>query len=196
MLGLSALVLALLAGSLIGGGLWLWLRNDPFARTYPVSVRFVNAQGVAAGDAVTMAGLRVGKVERVAIAGREAEVRLQIKDDAPIARGSRFVAMPALFSMPGGITILPPEGSDGDGTTLLANEANLTGESGEDLVASLGKVNRLVGAFTRTGERSSRLLDEMTRSPTVTSTSSTTSWTTPTRTLRRARRYNPVSKRE
>ena len=41
MLGLSALVLALLAGSLIGGG--LWLRNDPFARTYPVSVRFVNA---------------------------------------------------------------------------------------------------------------------------------------------------------
>lgn len=74
-----ALVLTLLvAGTLAGGA----------GEGRDFRAVFHDATGLSAGDDVRMAGVRVGKVEEVALHGREAMVRFSVAKDQPMYQGT------------------------------------------------------------------------------------------------------------
>lgn len=159
---LLALVLALVAAGLIGAG-WFFLRRYAvWTRTYPITVSFANARGAQADDAVKMAGVAIGRVERVSVENQQAHLHLRINDGVMIPRASQFVATADLFSLPGGVTVVPPAGGQAGASTAMIRprEANLIGESGDDPAATFARLDTLVDQWTRVGERSVVLLDE------------------------------------
>ena len=112
---LTAFLLTLLiAAALVALGWWL-LRNRGYANAYPLTVRFADTQGVDAGAPVTMAGVTIGQARQVRLNGSQADVDIQIKEGVSIPKGSRFLAMPALFGLPGSIVIAAPESAGGNG---------------------------------------------------------------------------------
>lgn len=158
---LLALLLLLAILAIVGGAIWLLVRgNRLLGRTYPLSVRFANARGVEAGDAVEMAGVRIGAVEAVSVEGAGARVALRIRDSARIPLGSRFVALPDLLSTPGSIRIVPEATAS---ETIPPRANGLTGESGEDLTEAFARLNALTGEWREVGRQSTRLLSEASR---------------------------------
>jgi phospholipid/cholesterol/gamma-HCH transport system substrate-binding protein len=59
---------------------------------YEIRVVFTNADGLVPGTAVSMAGVRIGTVQSLALTpDQRAEVRVRIRPGVEIARGSRFL---------------------------------------------------------------------------------------------------------
>ncbi len=102
-----ALVMAAVLVFAVGGaGGFFWQR-------YPLKVRFPNIATVKAGTPVRVAGIEVGVVSEVRLAGKEAELWLEVSDDVRPLVTDRSVAVIGAISLlgEGAIDITPaPEG--------------------------------------------------------------------------------------
>jgi phospholipid/cholesterol/gamma-HCH transport system substrate-binding protein len=97
--------------------LYSTLANSLNERTSSYVAMFANASGLHPGDNVRVAGVRVGRVDKVSLAGTQAEVRFSVKDTQPILKsttiairyqnliGQRYVS---LVPGPGAADVLPP----------------------------------------------------------------------------------------
>lgn len=87
----SALRLAIFAAisALIAVLLLNTLTNSLGRRTVAYTAMFEDASGLHAGDNVRVAGVRVGRVERVSLAGGTAEVRFTVLDSQPVLRSTK-----------------------------------------------------------------------------------------------------------
>ena len=52
--------------------------------SYPVYADFINAGGLQDGAVIELAGVEIGRVETVALAGHKARVTLKIRGDIPL----------------------------------------------------------------------------------------------------------------
>ena len=64
---------------------------DLFSRGYRVSALFNTVQDLKAGNSVKMAGVEIGRVEKIALAGNKAEVTMKLHSDAVVKTDSRAV---------------------------------------------------------------------------------------------------------
>jgi len=76
----------LIVAAIVGGA--LALTSNVFASTYPLNARFVNAVGLNPGAVVYMAGVQVGKVADVKVAGDHVVAQLSINDGVQIPADS------------------------------------------------------------------------------------------------------------
>ena len=77
--------------------------------TYSFDVLFDDAKGVTAETPVTLAGVQIGKVERVRLTpGQKADLKLQVKKDYLIPHGSRFSITTPLLGTSGTVIVMPP----------------------------------------------------------------------------------------
>lgn len=74
---IGAVVIVVIAGATVGS---LALNSNVFADRYTVTARFPDAAGVAPGDAVRVAGIKVGDVAGVEVGGDQVAVRLELDD--------------------------------------------------------------------------------------------------------------------
>jgi phospholipid/cholesterol/gamma-HCH transport system substrate-binding protein len=102
------------------------LTNSFGAAKASYTATFDNVSGLHPGDNVRVAGIRVGRVDKVSLVGTKAEVRFSVRADQPILRstrlairyqnliGQRFIAL-----VPGGGSgeIVPPGSSIPNGST-------------------------------------------------------------------------------
>jgi len=162
--GLVAVVAALLFG-----GMWVFLKGGlANNNTYAFDVQFADAHGVAADSPVTLAGVQVGKVEKVGLVGQKAVLRLRVRDQINgqpfrVARGSKFLIVTPLLGATGTVTILPPINPSltqhGD---IQDGEADLIGEKTGDFNASFARANDLLTQLAETSRRADKLIDAAT----------------------------------
>lgn len=162
--GLVAVVAALLFG-----GMWVFLKGGLVnSNTYAFDVQFADAHGVTTDTPVTLAGVQVGKVEKVGLVGQKAVLRLRVRDQINgqpfrIAKGSKFLIVTPLLGASGTVTILPPANPAlahrGD---IQDGEADLIGEKTGDFNASFARANDLLTQLTETSKRADKLIDAAT----------------------------------
>ena len=162
--GLVAVVAALLFG-----GMWVFLKGGlANNNTYAFDVLFDDAHGVTTDTPVTLAGVQVGKVEKVGLVGQKAVLRLRVRDKINgqpfrVARGSKFLIVTPLLGATGTVTILPPINPSltqhGD---IQDGEADLIGEKTGDLNASFARANDLLTQLAETSKRADKLIDAAT----------------------------------
>lgn len=116
----------------IAAVLYSTLANSLNAATASYTAMFANASGLHPGDNVRVAGVRVGRVDRVRLAGELAEVRFSIRGSQPILTsttiairyqnliGQRYIS---LVPGPGSTDVVPagsliPKGSTQDALDL------------------------------------------------------------------------------
>ena len=164
--GLLAAILTVVLLGMIGGGVYLLSRAQALTPTYSVSVTVADAGGVDAGTAVRMAGVPVGLVERATVQRGQALLRLRIRQEDQIPAGSRFVITPALFSMPTVLKIMPPavQAAGFTATPAPGTDPRLAGGGTlDDPMASLAHADAMMDQWSQVGQRTSRMLDETTR---------------------------------
>lgn len=81
------LVFALFA-SAVGGLLYNTLSNRISGATVSYSTTFTDASGLHSGDNVRVAGVRVGRVDKVALDGNLARVRFSVEQTQPVLRST------------------------------------------------------------------------------------------------------------
>lgn len=151
-----AFVAAVIVFEMVGG-------LDVFKRGYQVRARFNNVQELKVGDPVRMAGVDVGRVERIDFADTKVEVVMKVQDRAKVRTDSkasiRFVGLMGqnYVSIDFGTPTAPPAEPNTllesieqpDLSTILAKIDNVaTGVEG--LTRSFGgdTINNLLGPFT------------------------------------------------
>lgn len=147
--------------ALFGAGAIYLGKTGALTPGYALTVRFPDAQGVAAGTPVRMAGVAIGSVTRAALTGQAADVSLSIHHDSQIPRGSRFVIASPQLDPPGGVRVLPPLVPDGSGGVIAPGAAGLVGESGVDLAAALSQASLLMARLDQTSRRTDGLLQNI-----------------------------------
>lgn len=155
--GLVAVVAAALLIILIN-----FLRGTATANnTYAFDVLFDDARGVTPETPVSLAGVQIGKVEKVSLTPtQKADLRLQIKDTYKIPLGSRFAIVTPLLGQSGTVTVLPPsDAASRPRDNIRDGEVNLHGERTGDLASSFDKANALLSQVTVTTQKVDKLLD-------------------------------------
>ncbi len=162
--GLVAVVAVLLFG-----GMWVFLKGGlANNNTYAFDVQFADAHGVTTDTPVTLAGVQVGKVEKVGLVGQRAVLRLRVRDQINgqpfrVAKDSKFLIVTPLLGATGTVTILPPINPSltqhGD---IQDGEADLIGEKTADFNASFARANDLLTQLTETSKRADKLIDAAT----------------------------------
>lgn len=147
-------------------GMVFFLRGSLAANnTYSFDVLFDDAKGVTAETPVTLAGVQIGKVERVRLTpAQQADLKLQIRDTlngAPvrIPRGSRFTIATPLLGTSGTVIVVPPADAAARPNDSIREGENLTGERSGDLAASFDKATLLLDQVAVTTGKVNRLLD-------------------------------------
>lgn len=147
-------------------GMWYFLRGSlTNSNTYSFDVLFDDAKGVTAETPVTLAGVQIGKVERVRLTpSQKADLRLQIKDKmnnepVRIPRGSKFTIQTPLLGTSGTVTVVPPPDAASRPNDNVKEGENLIGERTGDLTASFDKATLLLDQVTLTTRKVDRLLD-------------------------------------
>src|ERR1041385_7127822 len=77
-----AVIAAVVVIEMLGG-------PEHFMRGYHLSALFNNVQELKAGDRVKMAGVEVGRVEKIQIAGNKVRVTLKLRRDAEVRTDSK-----------------------------------------------------------------------------------------------------------
>ena len=77
-----ALVTAFIILEMVGGA-------DFFKKTIPIRARFSNIQELKVGDPVKMAGVQIGRVDRIALADQKVEVWMKLNPDAEVKTSSK-----------------------------------------------------------------------------------------------------------
>jgi len=155
--GLVAILAALLFAAM-----YFFLKGTATANnTYAFDVLFDDARGVTPETPVSLAGVQIGKVERVSLTrDQKADLRLQIKDSYKIPRGSQFAIVTPLLGQSGTVTVLPPsDAAARPDDTIREGEPNLHGERTGDLASSFDKANQLLAQVTVTTQKVDKLLD-------------------------------------
>ena len=128
--------------------------------TYSFDVLFDDARGATADTPVTLAGVQIGKVERVRLtAAQKADLRLQVKKDFAIPRGSHFTITTPLLGTSGTVVVVPPAGVSKRPFEVVRDGENLKGDSSSDITASFNKAALLLEQVTETTKKVDRLLD-------------------------------------
>ena len=128
--------------------------------TYSFDVLFDDAKGATADTPVTLAGVQIGKVERVKLTGaQKADLRIQVKKEFAIPHGSQFTITTPLLGTSGTVVIVPPADAYKRPTDTVRDGENLTGEQSGDLTASFGKATVLLDQLTQTAKKADLLLD-------------------------------------
>ena len=131
--------------------------------TYSFDVLFDDAKGATADTPVTLAGVQIGKVERVKLtAGQQADLRLQVKKDYGIPHGSRFTITTPLLGTSGTVVVVPPADAYKRPSDIVRDGENLKGDQSGDLTASFGKATLLLDQLTQTAKKADLLLDKVT----------------------------------
>ena len=131
--------------------------------TYSFDVLFDDAKGATADTPVTLAGVQIGKVERVRLtAGQQADLRLQVKKEYGIPHGSRFTITTPLLGTSGTVVVVPPADTYKRPSDVVRDGENLKGEQSGDLTASFGKATLLLDQLTQTAKKADLLLDKVT----------------------------------
>ena len=145
-------------------GMFFFLRGTLAANnTYSFDVLFDDAKGATADTPVTLAGVQIGKVERVKLtAGQQADLRLQVKKEYSIPRGSRFTIATPLLGTSGTVVVAPPADAYKRPSEVVRDGENLKGEQSGDLTASFGKATLLLDQLTQTAKKADLLLDKVT----------------------------------
>ena len=158
--------LVFVAAILLFSGMWYFLRGSlTNSNTYSFDVLFDDAKGVTAETPVTLAGVQIGKVERVRLTpSQKADLRLQIKDKmnnepVRIPHGSKFTIQTPLLGTSGTVIVVPPADSAQRPDDNVKEGENLTGERSGDLSASFDKATTLLDQVTQTTRKVDRLLD-------------------------------------
>ena len=133
--------------------------------TYSFHVLFDDARGVTPETPVTLAGVQIGKVEKVKLTPSEqADLQLQVKNDYKIPRGSRFTIVTPLLGQSGTVIVLPPaNATQASAGSIGQDEPGLRGERTGDLASSFDKANDLLEQVTQTTKKVDKLLDASTR---------------------------------
>jgi len=88
----AAIGIALFVASLILVVGMVWLSEQTVDwRNYELIVRFKTAQGLKRGDAINLAGIKIGRVERLAFQHGQAEAHIFLLNDQKLPRDSKFV---------------------------------------------------------------------------------------------------------
>jgi len=131
--------------------------------TYSFDVLFDDAKGATADTPVTLAGVQIGKVERVRLtSAQKADLKLQVKKEYAIPRGSRFTITTPLLGTSGTVVVVPPLDAARRPTDTIRDGEDLFGEQSGDLTASFGKATVLLDQLTQTAKKADLLLDKVT----------------------------------
>lgn len=145
---LAAVMVSFLRGSLAANN------------TYSFDVLFDDAKGATADTPVTLAGVQIGKVERVRLTpAQQADLKLQVKKDFAIPHGSRFTITTPLLGTSGTVVVVPPADAQKRSNDTVRDGENLKGERTGDLTASFDKATLLLDQVTQTTRKVDRLLD-------------------------------------
>jgi phospholipid/cholesterol/gamma-HCH transport system substrate-binding protein len=88
----AAIGIALFIASLILVVGIVWLSEQTVGwRNYELFVRFKSAQGLKRGDAVNLAGIKIGRVERLVFRNGQAEAHIFLLNDQKLPRDSKFI---------------------------------------------------------------------------------------------------------
>src|SRR5436190_10528664 len=77
-----ALLTAVIVLEMAGGG-------EPFRRGYPARAQFKNVQELKVGDPVRMAGVDVGRVQKIALSGDRVEVTMKLNNGTQVRTDSK-----------------------------------------------------------------------------------------------------------
>lgn len=151
-----AFVAGLIVFEMVGG-------LDVFKRGYPVRARFNNVQELKVGDPVRMAGVDVGRVEKIDFADTKVEVTMKVEDRAKVRTDSRaairFVGLLGqnFVAIDFGSPTAPPATPNTllesveqpDLSTILAKlDSVATGVEGLTRSFAGDNINNLLGPFT------------------------------------------------
>jgi phospholipid/cholesterol/gamma-HCH transport system substrate-binding protein len=118
----------LTAGVILIGGI-IFLRGiDLRSKQYSLRLFYSNVNGLNTGDVVTVAGLAIGRVESMSLAGRRIEVNLSIQTKVRLPRDSRATLKSETIM--GGKFIAISPGVD---TLMLTDGDSLSGDYEADL---------------------------------------------------------------
>ena len=131
--------------------------------TYSFDVLFDDARGATADTPVTLAGVQIGKVERVRLtAAQKADLKLQVKKEYAIPHGSQFTITTPLLGTSGTVVVVPPADAARRPNDTVRDGENLLGTQSGDLTASFGKATVLLDQLTQTAKKADLLLDKVT----------------------------------
>ena len=151
--------------ALLFAAMTIFLRGTIVAdHTYSFHVLFDDARGVTPETPVTLAGVQIGKVEKVKLTPTEkADLQLQVKNEYQIPRGSRFTIVTPLLGQSGTVIVLPPANAAPQmAGSIGQDEPGLYGERTGDLASSFDKANDLLEQVTQTTKKVDKLLDAST----------------------------------
>jgi phospholipid/cholesterol/gamma-HCH transport system substrate-binding protein len=124
-------------------------------RTVGFNVEFDDARGITEGAPVQMAGVQIGRVERVSLTRQNrARLRLRVERRYPIPQGASFTISSALL---GGSAVLRVDPEPGTPGTEIPANATISGDVSPGLDTALAKSERLLESFQKTASAVERL---------------------------------------
>jgi len=136
---------------------------DLFSRGYHVSAQFDTAQDLKVGDRVRMAGVEIGKVDKIALADNKVNVIMKLKSDAVVKTDSKAVIK--FTGLMGQNFVAISFGAPG--SPKVEEGAVLTTEEQPDLSAIMAKLDNAAGGIQNltksfTGDKIDNLLGPLT----------------------------------
>lgn len=136
---------------------------DLFSRGYHVSALFDTAQDLKVGDRVRMAGVEIGKVEKIALADNKVNVVMKLKSDAIVKTDSKAIIK--FTGLMGQNFVAISFGAPG--SPKVEEGAVLSTEEQPDLSAIMAKLDNAAGGIQNltksfTGDKIDNLLGPLT----------------------------------
>jgi phospholipid/cholesterol/gamma-HCH transport system substrate-binding protein len=136
---------------------------DLFSRGYRVSAQFDSAQDLKVGDRVRMAGVEIGKVDKIALADNKVNVVMKLKADAVVKTDSKAVIK--FTGLMGQNFVAVSFGAPG--SPKVEEGAVLSTEEQPDLSAIMAKLDNAAGGIQNltksfTGDKIDNLLGPLT----------------------------------
>jgi phospholipid/cholesterol/gamma-HCH transport system substrate-binding protein len=136
---------------------------DLFSRGYRISAQFDTAQDLKVGDRVRMAGVEIGKVDKIALADNKVNVIMKLKSDAVVKTDSKAVIK--FTGLMGQNFVALSFGAPG--SPKVEEGAVLSTEEQPDLSAIMAKLDNAAGGIQNltksfTGDKIDNLLGPLT----------------------------------
>lgn len=136
---------------------------DFFSRGYRISAQFDTAQDLKVGDRVRMAGVEIGKVDKIALADNKVNVVMKLKSDAVVKTDSKAVIK--FTGLMGQNFVAISFGASG--SPKVEEGAVLATEEQPDLSAIMAKLDNAAGGIQNltksfTGDKIDNLLGPLT----------------------------------
>jgi phospholipid/cholesterol/gamma-HCH transport system substrate-binding protein len=154
--------LLILLGLAVFGGIFLWLRGlSPGRRSYEVTIRFPNAEGMQVGAPVLYRGVAAGKISAIRVNANYAEVDARIspatvimpKDVTIEAQqsglvGQTYIDIVPNKTLPESALTSNPLAADCNRELIVCNGSQLQGAPGATLTALLGSMIQFTNLFS------------------------------------------------